>query len=204
MRKQKFQFPGQRKNEQIRFVLRKNWVIHFFALARTLFFAVLPVAFLISVLNLFAENFPQSSLHFLLSISIFIFVFILQFLLTTWMNDELDLLVVTDKRVIDITEIDFLHRNISEAPLSQVQDVKGEIHGFWGTIFRFGKVKIFTANHTAIFEIDRISRPLLRSRKILDFVQNDHDDDEIEAEAAEKASQIKQAFLSSFNKLFGR
>ncbi len=41
----------------------------------------------------------------------FYFVFTLQYAFITWSNDELDLILITDERIIIITEVDFLHMN---------------------------------------------------------------------------------------------
>lgn len=166
-----FYFPGQKADEKIRFVVSKNWIVDFVGIVKLLLLSIFPPIILILFSTLFINDYSSSGFYITISIALFYLAFAIQYSHISWMNDELDLIVVTDKRVIDITEVNFLKHNIVEIPLSQIQNVRGEIDGFLGTMLRFGTVKIYTANHTAVLEIDTISEPIIVARKILDSVQ---------------------------------
>lgn len=165
-----FQFPGQKNNEKIRFVLRKNWLVDFAATIKLLIIGILPPILAISLSMIFISDHSSSLFYAIISLALFYFAFAIQYTHISWMNDELDLIVVTNERIIDITEVNFLAHNTVEAPLNQIQDVRGEINGFMGTLFRYGTIKIYTANHTAILELDSVTEPMLAARRILDHI----------------------------------
>lgn len=63
----------------------------------------------------------------------------------TWTNYYLDVLVVTNKRIIDIDQIGLFRRDVATVPLQNIQDVKIEIKGIIPTFFKFGDLHIQTA-----------------------------------------------------------
>ena len=67
--------------------------------------------------------------------------------------------IVTNKRVIDIDVRGFLHRNISETPLSNVQDVTFQSSGIGATLFNYGDVFIQTAGANPEFEFRLVGEP---------------------------------------------
>jgi hypothetical protein len=170
----KVAFPGQKKSEEIIFILRKCWLSKFFAIIRFSFIGLLPIGLLIWAFVAYFEE-VNNVMVFLLVAWL---VFAIQYSFISWTNDELDLIIVTNERVIDITQVDFLNYNIQEAPINQIQDVKGEVRGFWGTIFHVGTIAISTANQRANLEIDMIRDPMLSARRILDSVKKEIEDDD--------------------------
>jgi hypothetical protein len=48
------------------------------------------------------------------------------FLYIEWLNNELDMYVVTNKRIIGIDQVSFLNRTISECSLADVQEVNSK------------------------------------------------------------------------------
>jgi hypothetical protein len=57
----------------------------------------------------------------------------------------LDIYIVTDQRIVDISQEGFFKRQISELHLHQVQDVNASVIGIWGTLLHFGDIHIQTA-----------------------------------------------------------
>ncbi len=96
-------------------------------------------------------------------------LFLLLGILIHFINDELDLFVVTDQRIVDITQVQFLHREVSEANLNQIQDVRGSMKGILGTIFNVGTIHIQTAARTDNFMIDYVHNPVAKARHVLDY-----------------------------------
>lgn len=47
----------------------------------------------------------------------------LQYIFINWVNDELDILILTNKRIIALEQIKFLDRKLSQASIDQVQEV---------------------------------------------------------------------------------
>lgn len=76
---------------------------------------------------------------------------------------------ITSHRVVDIDRRDMFHCVVSDIPYDQIEDVAGQIDGFWGTLFRFGSVHIQTAGGTVRVVIDRVRRPVAIQELINDM-----------------------------------
>ena len=163
-------FPGQKKGEYVEFIFRKHWIVHIRAFLLFWVIGITPAtAFIFTVAHLTASKGEYFSLAIIFTLSYLSTA--LQYALIKWLNDDLDFLVVTNERVIDITQINFLNRDVSECTLDQIQDVQGEINGFLGTMLEYGTIQVHTANDTAIFDIDTVAQPLRSASMILEFVK---------------------------------
>ena len=76
-----------------------------------------------------------------------------------WTNYYLDVLVVTDKRIMDIEQISLFRRDVVTVPLENIQDIKVEVIGVIPTLFKFGNLHIQTAGMTKEVLIKGLSRP---------------------------------------------
>lgn len=103
-------------------------------------------------------------------ISIFWIMF-LTFILIDWINDELDIIIVTDSRVISIEQISALSRNVTECSLDRVQEVNAHTSGIFQTIFKFGDVHIRTASETSNMIVKYAPEPIENSRRINNIIQ---------------------------------
>ena len=70
-----------------------------------------------------------------------------------WTKYYFDYWVVTNKRIIDIEQIDFFHQNIAEITLDKVQDITVDVSGFLATMFGFGDISIQSAGESREFII---------------------------------------------------
>ena len=85
-----------------------------------------------------------------------------------WLEEELDLIIVTNERVISIDQVTFMHRTISETELVQIQDVKHIAKGVLSNVFGFGSLQIQTAADKIAFVIHDVPAPYKMARKIMD------------------------------------
>lgn len=90
----------------------------------------------------------------------------IQYIFVQWLNNELDILVVTNKRIIEYDQIKFLNRKISQASIDQVQEVRASTSGIIGNILRYGNMVIKTAGDASDFQLDCIPKALETSRII--------------------------------------
>ncbi len=92
---------------------------------------------------------------------IFVFVFLLGFfsLVKTLVVWRLTAVVVTNKRIIDFDQHGLFVRQLSEAPLINVQDITLSQKGVWELLFNFGTIKIQTAGTSAVLELSHIRYP---------------------------------------------
>ncbi|MFH1047269.1 MAG: PH domain-containing protein [Patescibacteria group bacterium] len=67
--------------------------------------------------------------------------------------------VITTRRVIDIDQIGFFKRTVSEAPYERVQDVSFTIEGVLGTLFKYGTIVVQTAGTHVNLELIYVHQP---------------------------------------------
>lgn len=90
----------------------------------------------------------------------------IQYVFVQWLNNELDILIVTNKRIIEYDQVKFLNRKISQASIDQVQEVKASTSGIIGNILRYGDMIIKTAGEASDFQLTSIPKALETSRVI--------------------------------------
>lgn len=161
-------FPGQQIHEPV-YVFARAYPIAF--LYETLGFIVI---FLFSFLaQYFLEaNFLQMGaivinsgilvlgIFQLLALTIF-FIAILDF--------YFDIVIVTDRRMVDIDQEQLFFRRISELALEDVEDVSSIIQGFFPTLFNYGDILIQTAGTQENFRMSKLRNPREISAIILDL-----------------------------------
>lgn len=76
-----------------------------------------------------------------------------------WTSYYLDVLVITDKRIIDIDQKGFFSREVSTLSLDKVQDITINISGVLATFLNFGTIQIQTAAETEEFIIHDVPEP---------------------------------------------
>lgn len=162
-------FPGQRDHEEIILIIRKHWITDLKIAFLFLFVGVIPM---ITYLALSITYWPHHLQNYTIIIA-FIFsfysLFIFLFIYISWLNHELDLIIVTNERIINHDQVDFLHRQISETNLQQIQDIKGSEKGLLGNIFHFGVMEVRTAADLVVFRLKDATNPFENARKILDI-----------------------------------
>ena len=199
----KIKFPGQKEGEKVFFILRKSWLIHFLALLRFAIFLVLPACAAVWAILEFINNFQTARFYFLVAFLLVAAVFILESLLISWVNDEMDLIIFTNLRVIDVTEVSLFARTSAEAPIQHIQDIKGSVCGFWGTILHFGTIKIVTANQYSNLKISMIFDPVNTARKIFEAVSK-KEFEEVAAQEREKSGILFPKVRAKLDNFFGK
>ncbi len=80
-----------------------------------------------------------------------LFIGLVDYFLDTW--------IITDHRVVDISQCGFFKRNISELRYPKIEDVTVEVKGFIATMFDFGNVMIQTAAEIDEFKFKQVPHP---------------------------------------------
>lgn len=109
---------------------------------------------------------------YVLGASIF-FLFGWMFLFQRFIEYWLDVLIISDKRILDIDQSGLFGRTVSELRLYRTQDVTAEIKGFWHTIFDYGDVYVQTAAEVERFHMEDIPHPNHVSKMILELAEQD-------------------------------
>src|SRR3989344_1354557 len=136
------------EGEKIILQKRRHWYVITTESSILFFAAVVPFiifAWFISGLSseLASTLLPLAVLVFagwLLAVWIIFFIF--------WTNYYLDILIVTNKRVIDIEQKGLFSRDIAETSITKIQDIKIEVFGMLATLWDFGDIHIQTAGES--------------------------------------------------------
>jgi len=150
-----------RQWEVVKKVLKRHWMA--FA---SLFFYTLWIIFV--VLVVYWIMWFSAWANFIVSILLLVS---LLFLYIEWLNNELDMYVITNKRIIGIDQVSFLNRTISECSLADVQEVNSKTKWVLANIFDYGSVTIQTAWNASNFHMAIVPKPMQSARQILNIVE---------------------------------
>ena len=78
------------------------------------------------------------------------------FFIVAWTNYYIDVLVVTNKRIIDIEQVGLFTRDIAELRLENIQDIKVEVVGLIQSFLKMGNLNIQTAGRNKEISLKNI------------------------------------------------
>ena len=151
-------FEGKNEGEVLLVFTRRHWFVLFSITLGTLFAAFLPLVLIVLFAPLIVAYEAGSAIFlFCWFIYIMILWFILIYQYTIY---SLDTWIVTNERVLDIVQIGFFNRKVSELHLDSIQDISVNTNGFIQSYLTFGNVEIQTAATSQRFLFDRVPHPL--------------------------------------------
>ncbi len=167
-------FIHQKSYEKIELLIRHHW---FTFVPSIIFFVVLgfvPVVLKLLTDALFPGLFDNQTVLVLsvLVASIF-YLSIALFFYTYFVTFYLDLLVITNDRLIEVTQANLFARTVSEMDLFRVQDVSSEVEGFFPSIFNYGDLIIQDASAVVKFKLKNIPNPNRLRQQILELAEYD-------------------------------
>lgn len=167
MAQEKF-FPTQASEEKIFLLLRKHWFnyIIFVFLAVMM---IIPVIAIVVYLTINIGQIEAATASFLIVVASTLFLATLALELYGFVDYYLDVYIVTDQRLVDISQNGLYRREISELQIRQVQDVSAHVDGFFNTLLHFGDVYIQTAGDRENFIFTSIPHPYTVSKQIVDL-----------------------------------
>ncbi len=151
--------PDQLPDEQIVKILRRDIVI----LVKKIFlFMMLVLFFLLFAFIMYTQvpEIQESDIFPALVLGSFAyFLFAWLFFFFSFIDFYLNVVVITNERIINIEQQGFFSRTISEQRLFRIQDVTSEVVGVWPTVFKYGKVYVQTAAEKERFIFEQIPDP---------------------------------------------
>lgn len=159
-------FPGQNKHEEILIFVRRHWMPFVLWLFFIVIMLLIPMIIVILVL-IFAGTLRGDELIYLgLGGSAYL-LFVNAIFLTVWIEQYLDVCIITTDRLVHIRQIGLFNRRVAELSMARVQDVSAHMHGYMQSIFQFGTVVVETAGGAPDFVIRNVSKPHVVANTIL-------------------------------------
>jgi len=163
-------FEGQEKGEDVVLILRRHVFVIYSQLAVFLMAILVPIIIgkvfqgFISTNNLFTEFIFISTVWYM-------FTWIMVFYALTMYS--LNVVIVTNHRIIDSGQKGFFDRKISEFHLSKVQDITVHTRGIIETVLRFGSIEVQTASEERQFIFKQLPNPEHVKDVIMDLADLD-------------------------------
>lgn len=164
----------KKPHEKIIFQMRSHWIMFLAELMLLVVLAVLPVG----LYYVFTDVWPSllvgtisKPLMVLATSSYYLMLWL--FFITKFIDYYLDVYLVTNDRVLDVSQKGMFSRTVSELDLARVQDVTSEVHGILRSILNFGNVYIQTAGEKERFIFEDVAHPDRIRKRLLDLVEED-------------------------------
>jgi hypothetical protein len=152
-------FDDQFDDEEVLFVFRKHPIV----MRRGLIFACLAVL-LGTVPSLFKPEYSVYFIGLLCGLGVGMLVF-----LPSWIEWHFSVFILTNQRLIQITQKGLFHRSVIDMGLNQIQMVNYEVAGVQETVLGFGTIMMQTFVGDLV--IHEISHPAKIQKKILEILR---------------------------------
>ena len=152
--------PNRQPDEKLILFIRSHWITIIGNWLFYLFLGTIPIGIYFFLHYQFPEILTgRISYPFLLLLSSLYYLFILLFAFNAFIDFNLDVWIVTNKRIINIEQKGLFNREIAEHTLERIQDVTGTQKGIWQTFFSYGEVYIQTAGEVQRFIFHKVDNP---------------------------------------------
>jgi uncharacterized membrane protein YdbT with pleckstrin-like domain len=149
-------------DERIIFEVRRHWFVLLTQTLPLIVFIFLPVIARIALEVTGLSNFISIGKHTeqLITIGVALWtLFIWVVFFVIWTSYYLDILILTNKRIIEIEQKALFSREISTFRLDRIQDITVDVNGIIPTFFNFGDIRIQTAGEVPEIRVHSIPRP---------------------------------------------
>jgi hypothetical protein len=150
-------FEGRKEGEKILIFTRRHWFVLLSTCLGGLFASVLPLILIILGAKILIEYnlsaiFTLTWVIYLMLIWFYVFYKLTMYSLDSW--------IVTDERILDISQLALFRRKVSELHLASIEDTSVHTDGFIQSYLNFGDVETQTAATTQRFLFDDVPNPL--------------------------------------------
>lgn len=160
--------------EKIIYRLRRHWFTFLPALLLFIVLLALPLGLYWIIANNFTAWLEsETGFALLILFAAIYYLSVLLYFYTYFVTFYLDVLVMTNDRLVDIDQNSLFSRTVAEVDLYQVQDATSEVKGIFATLFNYGNVIIQTAGALPKFTLHNIPNPHEIRQKILDLSAED-------------------------------
>lgn len=152
-------FPGKHIDEVVVFIQRRHWSTIIWKMVRWAFLIVLPIIVIV-FLSVTNQSFSVGAgspggILATLGISVFVLVILLLFFQDV-LDYYLDVLILSNERIIRIEQTGMFNRTVSQLTLDRIQDVTVQTKGISSSFLGYGTVTIETAGEQENFVLENL------------------------------------------------
>lgn len=165
-------FPGQKENEVIELVIRKHWFADFKKIMEVIILWLIPVIGYIIIVVLRSPGFYSVLENKIVTWAFLLYLlYINLWILIRWLNEVLDIAIITNHRVLCLEQISFMEMTMSETTFDKIEDAKSRIKGFLSNVLEFGSIEVQTASNKVLFQLTDVPSPMQLCQKIIEIMQ---------------------------------
>ena len=162
-------FEDQFDNEEVLFVFRKHPVVMRKGLIFSSFAVLVGPVYTLAMTYIQPNNPPSLNFFFLSIIGSFVLAAII--FTPSWMSWHFSVFIVTDQRLIQITQKGFFNRSVVDMALRQIQMVNYEVAGLSETLLGFGTIMMQTLVGDLV--IHDVHHPAKTQKKLLEILRKE-------------------------------
>lgn len=163
-------FEAQGKGETIVLLLRKHFITNTGWIIITIVLAFIP---LLVISGIFNFNFVFSITgKEVTALTIIWYLFLFGYAFQQFLIWYFNIYIVTNQRIVDVDFYQLLYKRVSAAELEEIQDVTFTMGGVAQATFNYGDVMIQTAAETEQFEFEKVPKPAIVQKTILDLAKS--------------------------------
>lgn len=164
-----------KQDEEVVVIFRKSWGSRLFSIVKIILFFAIPLLFSFILLKHWIGG-----IIFLL-----LLLFAVLYTLYVWISWYFDSVVITNQRIIKVSQKGLFNRSVEEFPLDHVGNVSYEIPGFLATFFKYGTLKIEMdygkkidlecltgprQTQDLVIELSRLARKKISAEELIEFI----------------------------------
>jgi hypothetical protein len=167
----KTSYDGADQDENVKYVLRRSNLTNISWLLTTVIMAMAPTVLIPYIGTIKIDNEAVFKGNSLVIATLFWYLITFGFFFQKLLSWFFNVLVVTNKKIVDMDFIGLAYKNVSETMLYNIEDITSNITGIVGTIFNIGDVFIQTAAEKREFEFIGADDPSKVRDLIIDLVE---------------------------------
>ncbi len=149
----------QKPNEKLLSVIRRHPLTFVSTVFMYLLLAVIPMAFYFFIQNAAPNVLTDPNARALLTLGWAVYeLSIALFFYASFLVYYLDMLIITNERMVEVSQENLFSRKVSELELFKIQDATSNVQGFVATIFKYGTLDVQTAGEQKHFIFEDIPR----------------------------------------------
>ncbi|MDQ5958149.1 MAG: hypothetical protein QG665_500 [Patescibacteria group bacterium] len=147
--------PGERVLAEV----RHHWIFFSLELIAVIFLVAFPPIAIYSLIKFWQLALPENVIALGMFIYLVWLLLVWIYFFVAWTDYYLDVLIVTDRKIIDIDQKGIFHREVASFRLERIQNIGIETPGIFSTIFDYGHLRLETAGEQKTFELRNAANP---------------------------------------------